>query len=95
MAPELLDYVARLARGSRQLPRVRLGASPRAGVGLLAAARARAALRAAEWVSPGDVKAVAPAVLRHRLVLRPEAELTGATPDEVVAELLETVPVPR
>jgi MoxR-like ATPase len=87
--------VARLARGSRQLPRVRLGASPRAGVGLLAAARARAALRGAEWLTPDDVKAVAPPVLRHRLVLRPEAELAGASPDELVAELLETVPVPR
>jgi MoxR-like ATPase len=95
VAPELLDYVARLARGSRQLPRVRLGASPRAGVGLLAAARARAALRGAEWLTPDDVKAVAPPVLRHRLVLRPEAELAGASPDELVAELLETVPVPR
>jgi len=95
VAPELLDYVARLARGSRQLSRVRLGASPRAGVGLLAAARARAALRGAEWLSPDDVKAVAPSVLRHRLVLRPEAELTGASPDELVEELLETVAAPR
>ena len=95
VAPELLDYVARLARGSRQLSRVRLGASPRAGVGLLAAARARAALRGAEWLSPDDVKAVAPPVLRHRLVLRPEAELTGASPDELVEELLETVAAPR
>jgi MoxR-like ATPase len=64
-------------------------------VALLAAARARAALRDAAWLTPDDVKAVAPPVLRHRLVLRPEAELTGASPDELVAELLETVPVPR
>jgi MoxR-like ATPase len=64
-------------------------------VGLLAAARARAALRGAEWVSPDDVKAVARPVLRHRLVLRPEAELEGATPDDLVEELLETVEVPR
>jgi MoxR-like ATPase len=95
VAPELLDYVARLVRGSRQLPRVRLGASPRAGVGLLAAARARAALRGAEWLAPDDVKAVAAPVLRHRLVLRPDAELAGASPDELVAELLDGVPVPR
>ncbi len=95
VAPELLDYVARLVRGSRQLPRVRLGASPRAGVGLLAAARARAALRGAGWLSPDDVKAVAAPVLRHRLVLRPDAELAGASPDELVAELLDAVPVPR
>jgi len=94
-APPLLDYVARLARASRQLPRVRLGASPRAGVALLSAARARAALRGAGWVSPDDVKAVAHPVLRHRLVLRPEAELEGATGDDLVEELLATVEVPR
>jgi MoxR-like ATPase len=95
VAPALLEYVARLARGSRELPRVRLGASPRAGVALLAAARARAALRGAEWLTPDDVKVMAPAALRHRLVLRPEAELEGATADEVIAELLESVEVPR
>jgi MoxR-like ATPase len=95
VADELLDYVARLVRGSRQLTRVRLGGSPRAGVALLAAARARAALRGADWLSPDDVKASAPPVLRHRLVLRPEAELEGASADELVAELLDTVPVPR
>jgi MoxR-like ATPase len=95
VAPELLDYVARLIRGSRQLARIRLGGSPRAGVALLAAARARAALRGAEWLSPEDVKGSAAPVLRHRLVLRPDAELEGASADELVAELLETVPVPR
>jgi MoxR-like ATPase len=95
VAGELLDYVARLVRGSRQLGRVRLGASPRAGVALLAAARAGAALRGADWLSPDDVKAAAPPVLRHRLVLRPEAELEGASADELVAELLDTVSVPR
>jgi MoxR-like ATPase len=95
VSPQLLDYVARLVRASRELPRVRLGASPRAGVALLAASRARAALRGAEWLSPDDVKAMAPAALRHRLVLRPEAELEGATADDLVRELLDTVEVPR
>jgi MoxR-like ATPase len=95
VSPQLLDYVARLVRASRDLPRVRLGASPRAGVALLAASRARAALRGAEWLSPDDVKAMAPAALRHRLVLRAEAELEGATPDDVVRELLDSVEVPR
>ncbi len=95
VAPPVLDYVARLVRASRELPRVRLGASPRAGVALLGASRARAALRGAEWLSPDDVKAMAPAALRHRLVLRPEAELEGATPDDLVRELLDGVEVPR
>jgi MoxR-like ATPase len=91
----VLDYVARLVRASRELPRARLGGSPRAGVALLGAARARSSLRGAEWTSPDDVKAVAAPVLRHRLVLRPEAELEGATADDLVQELLETVEVPR
>jgi MoxR-like ATPase len=91
----VLDYVARLVRASRELPRARLGGSPRAAVALLGAARARSALRGAEWTSPDDVKALAAPVLRHRLVLRPEAELEGAGPDDLVRELLETVEVPR
>ena len=91
----VLDYVARIVRASRDLPRARLGASPRAGVALLATARARASLRGAEWLGPDDVKAVALPVLRHRLILRPEAELEGATADDLVAELLATVEVPR
>ncbi|MFO0581844.1 MAG: MoxR family ATPase [Anaeromyxobacter sp.] len=95
VAPPVLEYVARLVRASRELPRVRLGASPRAGVALLAAARARAALAGAEWLSPDDVKAAALPVLRHRLVLRPEAELEGATPDDAVRDLTEAVEVPR
>ncbi len=94
-SPEVLDYVARLTRESRALSRVRLGASPRAGLALLATARATAALRGAEWLSPDDVKAVARPVLRHRILLVPEAELEGATPDDVVEELLATVEVPR
>jgi MoxR-like ATPase len=95
VSPAVLEYVARLVRASRELPRVRLGASPRAGVALLSAARARAALRGAEWLAPEDVKAMAPAALRHRLVLRPEAELEGATADDLVRDLLEGVEVPR
>jgi MoxR-like ATPase len=95
VSPQVLEYVSRIVRASRELPRARLGASPRAGVGLLAAARAWAALAGAEWVSPEDVKAMAPPVLRHRFLLRPEAELEGATPDDLVQELLETIEVPR
>jgi MoxR-like ATPase len=64
-------------------------------VALLSASRARAALRGAEWLSPDDVKAMAPAALRHRLVLRPEAELEGMTADDLVRELLDAIEVPR
>ena len=82
-------------RQPASFPARRLGASPRAGVALLAMARARAALRGAEWLAPDDVKAVTAPVLRHRLILRPEAELEGATPEDLVEELLATVEVPR
>jgi MoxR-like ATPase len=95
VAEAIVEYVARIVRGSRELGRARLGASPRAGVALLSTARARAALRGAEWLTPDDVKAVAAPVLRHRLVLRPEAELEGATADDLVEELLASVEVPR
>jgi MoxR-like ATPase len=91
----LIAYVTRLARASRELSRARLGASPRATLALLAAARAHAALNGGAWLTPDDVKAMARPVLRHRLVLRPEAELEGASPDDLVDELLGEVEVPR
>ncbi|HTP49350.1 MAG TPA: MoxR family ATPase [Anaeromyxobacteraceae bacterium] len=95
VSPAVLHYVGCLVRETRAMARVRLGASPRAGLALLAVSRSLAALRGAEWLSPDDVKAVAHPVLRHRLLLRPEAELEGATADDVVDELLSSVEVPR
>jgi MoxR-like ATPase len=92
---EVVGYVASLVRRTRELPSVALGASPRAGVHLLAAARATAAMGARDYVTPDDVIAVAPAVLRHRLVLRPEAELERYRPDDAVAAAIAAVPVPR
>jgi MoxR-like ATPase len=92
---EVIEYVAALVRGSRELPSVEVGASPRAGVHLLAAAKARARLAERGYVTPDDVAEAAPAVLRHRLVLRPEAELERFRPDDAVQALLQSVPVPR
>ncbi|MFN7135609.1 MAG: AAA family ATPase, partial [Myxococcales bacterium] len=91
----LFAYIAALCRTSRESPQLRLGASPRAGLALLACARAAALLAGRDFVVPDDVKAVAPAVLRHRLVLRGEAELEGVGADDVVAQLLAEVEVPR
>ena len=91
----LLHYVVALAEASRSSPRIRLGTSPRASVALLSAARARAAIHGRDYVTPDDVKSIAPAVLRHRLLLRPEAEIEGLTVDDVVAGLLHEVEVPR
>jgi MoxR-like ATPase len=95
VSDEVADYVLRIVRESRTLPSVEVGASPRAGVHLLAASKAVARLDERGYVTPDDVTRVAPAVLRHRLVLRPEAELEGYRADDAVASILQTVPVPR
>ncbi|MHB8877630.1 MAG: AAA family ATPase [Myxococcaceae bacterium] len=91
----ILDYVVKVVRETRGNPRVRLGASPRAAQSLLAAAKARSALRGEGFVTPDDVKAVAPSVLNHRLLLKAEAEVEGVTGDDVIRQTLERVPVPR
>ena len=91
----IVTYVVALVRRTRELPSVSLGASPRGAVHLLAAAKASARLAGRDFVTPDDVVAVAPAVLRHRLQLRPEAELERYTADDAVATAVSTVPVPR
>jgi MoxR-like ATPase len=91
----IVTYVVALVRRTRELPSVSLGASPRGAVHLLAAAKASARLAGRDFVTPDDVVAVAPAVLRHRIQLRPEAELERYTPDDAVATAISTVPVPR
>jgi len=95
VAKPIYHYVVALVAATRDLPALSLGASPRASVALLRAARARAAADARNYVVPEDVKALAPAVLAHRLLLSPDAALEGATTDEVVADVLRTVPFPR
>jgi MoxR-like ATPase len=93
--PAVRDYVVDLARATRGTPAVELGVSPRGAAMLLHAARAWAWLSGRSYVGPDEVKAVAKPVLRHRLRLRPEVELEGATSDAVLDNLLATVPVPR
>src|SRR5262245_59806721 len=95
VSDEVAGYVVALVRRTRELPSVSLGASPRAAVHLLGAAKAAARLAGREFVTPDDVVAVAPAVLRHRIVLRPEAELQRYRPADAVATTLSSVPVPR
>jgi MoxR-like ATPase len=92
---DVAGYVVAVVRATRELPSVTLGASPRAAVHLLAAARAAARLEGRDFVVPDDVARMAPAVLRHRLVLSPEAELEGFRPDDAVGTALASVPVPR
>ncbi len=90
-----MTFLLQLVRRTREDPRVLLGASPRASTVLLRCAKAQAALGGRSYVTPDDVVALAPDVLRHRLVLHGEAELAGLTVDDVVAQLTQAVPVPR
>ena len=89
---ELLDYVVRLAGATRQQARIFLGASPRASLALVQAARARALLQGRPFVIPDDIKALAVHVLAHRLVLTPEAEMEGAQREALVLKALEQTP---
>jgi MoxR-like ATPase len=95
VAQEVADYVVAIARQTRELPSVALGASPRAAVHLLAAAKAAALMAGRDYATPDDVARMAPAVLRHRLILSPEAELERYRPDDAVQTALGAVPVPR
>jgi MoxR-like ATPase len=88
-------YVTRVIRATRSRAHITLGASPRAGVMLLLAAKAKALLSGRDFVSPDDVKAMAPAVLRHRILLLPEAEVEGLRPDDCLQEILRGAEVPR
>jgi MoxR-like ATPase len=95
VAAEVRAYVADITRGTREERLLALGASPRATVALFRASRAAAVLEGRDYVTPDDVKGVAPAVLRHRIVLAPELEVEGRTPDDVLAALLARVRVPE
>jgi MoxR-like ATPase len=90
---DLLHYIVALTEASRRHPDVSLGASPRAALSLLRCARARALLEGRSWFTHEDVQSVAHAVLGHRIILRPEAEIEGRFVADVVSELLEQVPV--
>ena len=95
VAPEVTGYIVDLCRATRQSPSLRLGVSPRGATALQATARAWAWLASRDFVIPDDVKALARPTLRHRVQLRPEAELEGATADGVIDAVLGSVPVPR
>ena len=90
----VLEYLHRLVLATRESMDLLLGASPRAAIALLRAGKAKAAVSGREYVLPDDVKAVCAPVLRHRLVLRPETEIEGRRPDDVVADVLDEVEVP-
>lgn len=95
LVDEVIDYIVRLVRATREHGDLSSGASPRAASALAAAARAGAALDGRDYVIPDDVKALAPALLRHRLILSPSAEIDGRRVDDVVASLIASVEAPR
>jgi MoxR-like ATPase len=95
VSPEITGYIVDLCRATRQSPSLLLGVSPRGATALLATSRAWAWLSGREYITPDDVKALARPTFRHRVQLRPEAELEGTTPDGILEAVLASVPVPR
>jgi MoxR-like ATPase len=93
--PRLLQYIVDIIGAARTWGSVTIGPSPRAGVGLLIAARTLAACRGRDFVTPDDIKELCPWVLRHRIRLRPEAEIEGNTADETIAAILDSIEAPR
>ncbi|MEV6424242.1 MoxR family ATPase [Streptomyces sp. NPDC051662] len=95
VTPEIAGYVVDICRATRESPSLALGVSPRGATALLSTARAWAWLTGRDYVTPDDVKALALPTLRHRVQLRPEAEMEGVTTDSVITAILAHVPVPR
>src|SRR6185295_11972372 len=95
LEPSVIRYISDIARRTRNWPSVSLGASPRAAISLMLVAKALAALSDRDYVIPDDVKAAVLPALRHRLMLRPEAELEGFDTDRVLSDVLAAVEVPK
>ena len=94
VASEIVDYITDIVQRTRKHPALTLGASPRASIALLCVARARALWEGRDFVTPDDVKSYAHAVLRHRLLLQPDAELEGTTADQCIDGILRDTVVP-
>ena len=91
----IIDYIIALAEASRRSNDLILGGSPRASIMLLLASKTYAAMEGRDYIRPDDVKYLAPPVYRHRIILKPEAEIEGLTPDLVIDKLLSNIDVPR
>lgn len=95
VSEDMLEYVTDIVTRSRAHRSVLLGASPRGSIALVTAARAKAAIEGRDFVIPDDVKSLAPAVLRHRIILQPDAEFEGMSPDTCIEEILSEARVPK
>ena len=91
----IFDYIVSLAEASRDSPELVLGGSPRASIALLLASKTYAALEGRDYIVPDDVKLLAPHVYRHRILLKPEAEIEGLSADNVIERLLASAEIPR
>jgi MoxR-like ATPase len=91
----LLKYIAQIVGRTRNNNAIYLGASPRASLAIMNAAKSFAAINGRDFVSPDDIREVCYPVLRHRIILTPEKELEGSTPDKIIREILDTVEVPK
>jgi MoxR-like ATPases len=94
VAPTLKRYIVEITEATRDHPDVHLGASPRASLYLLRSSRAQAASRGRDYVVPDDIQQLALHVLAHRVILSPEAQMRGATAEDVLGALVERVPIP-
>ena len=88
------DYIVRIARSTRDHPEIQLGASPRAAIALYHSSQAWAAIHGRDFVLPDDIKKMAPHVLTHRLMVSPQAQLRGRKPDQLVNDIVDSIPVP-
>ena len=93
--PKVMEYIAQIVHETRNNKALYLGASPRASVAILKGAKAFAAMRGRDFVTPDDVISIAPSVLRHRMILTPEKEMEGATADEIIEGIVRKIEVPR
>jgi MoxR-like ATPase len=92
---KLMDFIARLVNETRSHKSIFLGASPRASIGIMNASKSLAAMRGRDFVTPDDVVFVVPSVLRHRIILTPEKEMEGVTPDDVIQQIMQSLEIPR
>ena len=93
--PKLVEFIARIVHETRNNPALYLGASPRASLAILRSAKATAAIKGRDFVTPEDIVEMAPHVLRHRIILTPEKEMEGITEDDLIDNILKAIEVPR
>lgn len=92
---KMLEFIAKIVNETRNNPSLYLGASPRASLNILRAAKSMAAIRGRDFITPEDVIEVAPHVLRHRIILAPEKEMEGITADELIEKIIKSIEIPR